>query len=294
MGRAARQACLVVASIDPQGQSQAGLLIAGALAASVAVVAFVVVDPITIARCPHIAMRRMWVSRSVSPCRDSTVDCPRAGERPDGRIGLRACRAPGHARRRGVVHGHARQPASVHRPHIVGRTPRRRDDVRRTGLSDGPSCTGRRARRSRVGHVGGRTDRRGDASGRRGRFDRRSRSPPGRSGHRCRRAARWMRGVVTVFECAPLGDALRDLSREFDLQIVVPDSFARTSPITASFADEPIEAILGDIHSTAIVGARYTRSGRTIVIRRRMKGGASSAVHTPSSPLREHRSLRHS
>ena len=90
----------------------------------------------------------------------------------------------------------------------------------------------------------------------------------------------WMRGR-TVFNAVPLGDALRDLSREFDLQIVVPDSSLARLPITASFADEPIEAILGDI--TAIVGARYTRSGRTIVIRRRMKGGASSAVHTPSS-----------
>ncbi len=91
----------------------------------------------------------------------------------------------------------------------------------------------------------------------------------------------WMRGR-TVFNDARLGDVVRDLSREFDLEILVPDSSLARLPVTASFAEEPVETILDDI--TAIVGARYTRAGRTIVIRRRAKGGASSAVHAPPSP----------
>jgi ferric-dicitrate binding protein FerR (iron transport regulator) len=91
----------------------------------------------------------------------------------------------------------------------------------------------------------------------------------------------WMRGR-TVFNAVPLGDVVRDLSREFDLEILVPDSPLARLPVTASFAEEPVEAILDDI--TAIVGARYTRAGRTIVIRRKAKGGASSTVRAPPSP----------
>jgi ferric-dicitrate binding protein FerR (iron transport regulator) len=91
----------------------------------------------------------------------------------------------------------------------------------------------------------------------------------------------WIRGRV-VFNDVPLADVVRDLSREFDLEILVPDSSLARLPVTASFAEEPVEAILDDI--TAIVGARYTRAGRTIVIRHRAKGGASSTVHAPPSP----------
>jgi ferric-dicitrate binding protein FerR (iron transport regulator) len=91
----------------------------------------------------------------------------------------------------------------------------------------------------------------------------------------------WMRGR-TVFDDVRLGDVVRDLSREFDLEILVADSSLARLPVTASFAEEPVEAILDDI--TAIVGARYSRAGRTIVIRRRAKGGGSSGVHAPPSP----------
>lgn len=92
----------------------------------------------------------------------------------------------------------------------------------------------------------------------------------------------WVRGGI-VFNDVTLGDAARDLSRSFGLHILIPDESLARLPITAKFADEPIEVILDDL--TAIVGARYERSGRTVVIRRRARRSARPAVHdSPTAP----------
>lgn len=90
----------------------------------------------------------------------------------------------------------------------------------------------------------------------------------------------WVNGGI-VFTDTRLGDAARDLGRSFGLHILIPDDSLARLPITATFVDEPIEVILDDI--TAIVGARYERSGPTVVIRRRLRRSARAVVHDPDA-----------
>jgi transmembrane sensor len=75
----------------------------------------------------------------------------------------------------------------------------------------------------------------------------------------------WTRGDI-VFRDTPLGDAVRDLGRSFDLDIRIADASLARLPITATFSGQPVDAVLDDI--TAVVGASYQRSGRAVVIRR--------------------------
>ncbi len=74
----------------------------------------------------------------------------------------------------------------------------------------------------------------------------------------------WTRGDI-VFRDTPLADAVRDLGRSFDLEIRIADPSLTRLPITATFSGQPADVVLDDI--TAIVGARYERSGRVVVIR---------------------------
>jgi transmembrane sensor len=76
----------------------------------------------------------------------------------------------------------------------------------------------------------------------------------------------WTQGEI-VFHDTPLADAVGDLGRSFDLRIEIADTSLARLPITATFSAQPVDVVLDDI--TAIVGARYERSGHTVVIRRR-------------------------
>jgi transmembrane sensor len=68
-----------------------------------------------------------------------------------------------------------------------------------------------------------------------------------------------------VFDGTPLGDAMRELARTYNLDIRVADSTLARKVVTASFTDEPVDEVLNVI--TNIVGARYERMGRVVVIR---------------------------
>ena len=89
----------------------------------------------------------------------------------------------------------------------------------------------------------------------------------------------WSQGSL-VFVRTPLREVARVLSRTYDLQITVADSALVGQLITASFSDQPADVVLDDI--TAIVGAEYERSSRSIVIRRRTPGVAEPSRSTLS------------
>jgi ferric-dicitrate binding protein FerR (iron transport regulator) len=75
----------------------------------------------------------------------------------------------------------------------------------------------------------------------------------------------WTQGAL-VFKDTPLGEAMRDLARTFDLDVTIADSGLAVKVVTGSFRDQPADEVLGAI--THVVGAHYERTGRTVVIRR--------------------------
>ncbi len=79
----------------------------------------------------------------------------------------------------------------------------------------------------------------------------------------------WAQGRI-VFDETPLSDVVRELSRVFDLSITVGDSVLAQDRVTAAYSDESSDQVLDDI--TSAIGARYERTGRTVVIRRRARG----------------------
>lgn len=88
----------------------------------------------------------------------------------------------------------------------------------------------------------------------------------------------WASGEI-VFSDTPLADVMRDLSRAFDLQIVVDDTSLERLTVTASFTNQPVDTVLDDI--TAIVGAQYAWSGRTVTIQRRSKTASPHRITRP-------------
>jgi transmembrane sensor len=75
----------------------------------------------------------------------------------------------------------------------------------------------------------------------------------------------WVQGGL-VFDATPLRQAVADLSRMYDLEIVVADSGLLAEPITATIDAEPVDDVLRAV--TFVIGARYERVGRRVVIRR--------------------------
>ncbi|HWZ59070.1 MAG TPA: FecR domain-containing protein [Gemmatimonadaceae bacterium] len=75
----------------------------------------------------------------------------------------------------------------------------------------------------------------------------------------------WTDGRL-VFDGTPLGDALAELGRwyDVDIQLLAPGSAGR--PISASFAGEPVDDVLSAVAVTA--GLRYVRHGRTVTFSR--------------------------
>ncbi len=87
----------------------------------------------------------------------------------------------------------------------------------------------------------------------------------------------WMQGGL-VFEAMPLGQAVRDIGRAFGVEVTVADSALVRFPITAAFTNEPLDEILDAV--TRVVGARYERSGRSVVIRRGLAGARPHGDNT--------------
>ncbi len=92
----------------------------------------------------------------------------------------------------------------------------------------------------------------------------------------------WIQGHL-AFSDVPFRDVARDLARTFDLDVTVADSTLDRQLVTASFTDQPVDVVLETV--TAIVGARYERSGRAVVIRRRTRGTADPAAAAARNPL---------
>jgi transmembrane sensor len=90
-------------------------------------------------------------------------------------------------------------------------------------------------------------------------------------------AARFERGVDTSgldawtsgrleFHDTPARDAVRALSRWYDIDLELGDSSLAAAPLTASFRDEPVDEVLHIVSVT--LGARIRRNGRTVILRR--------------------------
>jgi transmembrane sensor len=75
----------------------------------------------------------------------------------------------------------------------------------------------------------------------------------------------WAQGRL-VFDGTPLADAARELSRAYNLDVRIADSTLSRKLVTASFTSESVDEVLDVV--TNIVGARYDRNGRTVVIQR--------------------------
>jgi len=76
----------------------------------------------------------------------------------------------------------------------------------------------------------------------------------------------WVQGSM-AFQDTPLRDAIRELSRTFNVDITVADSALLGKTITGTFAHVNLDLALDEI--TQAVGAQYERVGAGIVIRRR-------------------------
>ncbi len=97
----------------------------------------------------------------------------------------------------------------------------------------------------------------------------------------------WVQGGL-AFNDALFEDVVRELSRTFGLEISVADSALLSQRVTGEFADVPPDEILNEV--TRVVGARYDRAGRRVVIHRQ----TTKAVHPDrDSPPPLHTALAH-
>lgn len=90
----------------------------------------------------------------------------------------------------------------------------------------------------------------------------------------------WVQGGL-VFEDTPLQDVVKDLARAFDLDIAVTDPTLLAHHITSSFGAESADDVLDAV--SIAVGASYTRSGRHVVLRRRI-GAADRRIPVMPAP----------
>jgi ferric-dicitrate binding protein FerR (iron transport regulator) len=74
----------------------------------------------------------------------------------------------------------------------------------------------------------------------------------------------WVRGGL-AFTDAPLRDVVRELARTYGVDVTIADTVLAGKLVTASFGDEPIDAVLNVV--TLAVGAHYERHGPSVVIR---------------------------
>jgi len=74
----------------------------------------------------------------------------------------------------------------------------------------------------------------------------------------------WTRGALSL-DGLSLGDAALEISRRFDVHVVVPESALAQRRVSARFHDESLSQVLDALD--AALGARWTRDGQTITIR---------------------------
>ena len=91
----------------------------------------------------------------------------------------------------------------------------------------------------------------------------------------------WMQGGL-AFQSAYVSDAVHEIARTFALDITVADSTLLMKRITASFGNLAADDVLRGL--TLIIGARYERDGRTVVIQRETTG-ADRAMPGRTAPL---------
>ncbi len=91
----------------------------------------------------------------------------------------------------------------------------------------------------------------------------------------------WTQGRL-VFEDTPLPDVARQLDRAFNVEITIADSALAGREVSGVFDNETVDQVLDAV--TAVIGGRYERSGRAVVIRRGM-AGARRPRHTAQTPL---------
>lgn len=75
----------------------------------------------------------------------------------------------------------------------------------------------------------------------------------------------WMQHGL-AFKDTPLRDVARELSRAYEVDVVIADSTLSDKLVTASFNDAPVDVVLRAV--TFSVGAHYERTGRSVVIHR--------------------------
>jgi transmembrane sensor len=75
----------------------------------------------------------------------------------------------------------------------------------------------------------------------------------------------WSTGRLE-FEDTPLRDVAKEIERTYGIDVTIADSAIARKLVTASFSDESVDEVLTTV--TRVVGAQYTRNGRTVVIRR--------------------------
>jgi ferric-dicitrate binding protein FerR (iron transport regulator) len=104
-------------------------------------------------------------------------------------------------------------------------------------------------------------------------------------------ATAWVQGGL-VFVDTPLRDAVQDLARIYDVDIVVRDSTLLSKRLSGAFnADERADDVLTAV--TFSIGARYQRAGRRVVILRRAAGaGQPVPVHVSDTELLTARAIR--
>lgn len=89
----------------------------------------------------------------------------------------------------------------------------------------------------------------------------------------------WTQGGL-VFQDTPLRTVVRELDREFDVHITIADTALAHVRMTATFAGQSVDEVLDIV--TLTVGARYLRTGRTIVIKKKTTSASHDASDSPA------------
>lgn len=98
----------------------------------------------------------------------------------------------------------------------------------------------------------------------------------------------WSTGVL-VFADTPLREVARELERTYALTVAIEDSVIAGKLVTATFTDETVDEVLSTV--TRVVGARFARTGKMVVIRRGVVpagaggSGAQGALRTAALGL---------
>ncbi|HZS59750.1 MAG TPA: FecR domain-containing protein [Gemmatimonadaceae bacterium] len=91
----------------------------------------------------------------------------------------------------------------------------------------------------------------------------------------------WTQGRL-VFDRTPLREVARELGRMYDVDVTIADSSLERKLVKGAFTDESVDDVLRAV--TFVVGARYERTGRSVVIRRAV---GTTNHQAPARPARD-------